>query len=99
MQNAIAILPLHFAFQLLHQSMPQGFTTTIHLDGQIIPVVILPALRRNGMHYEVNIPGYPRFFMRWSELDRYDIVNGEELEVPDNIVLAVNDIIEKDFRR
>lgn len=79
--------------------MAQSFTTTIRINGQNVPVVILPALRRNGMHYEVNIPGYPRFFMKWSELDRFDIVNGHQQNVPDELVLAVNDIIEKDFKR
>ena len=77
--------------------MPQNLTAVIHFNGKNLPVVILPALRRNGMHFEVNIPGYPRFFMKWSELDRYDIVNGKELKVPDSLVLMVNDLIEKEM--
>jgi len=77
--------------------MPQNLTAVIHFNGENLPVVILPALRRNGMHFEVNIPGYPRFFMKWSELDRYDIVNGKELKVPDSLVLMVNDLIEKEM--
>ena len=77
--------------------MAQSFTTTIHFEGRNIPVVVLPALRRNGMHYEVNIPGFPRFFMKWSELDRFDIVNGRELKVPDSLILKVSDLIEKNL--
>ena len=78
--------------------MPQNFTSTLRYNGQNLALIILPALRRNGMHYEINIPGYPRFFMKWSELDRYDIVNGQELKVPDGLIIQVSDIIEKNLR-
>lgn len=78
--------------------MAQNFTTTIHYDGKTAQVVILPDLRKNGMHYEVNIGGYPRFFMKWTELDRYDVVNGRGLNLPSSLILAVSDAIEQRAR-
>ncbi len=56
--------------------------------------VIVPQLRRNGMYYEVNIKGYPRFFMNWSALGRFDIVD-EDKNIPYELLLAVSDTIEK----
>ncbi len=47
------------------------------------------------MHYEVNIKGYPRFYMLWSPLGRYDIVKQEGINLPYNLVLAISDIIEE----
>jgi hypothetical protein len=76
--------------------MPQNFTTSFSFDGRTLIAVVLPAMRRNGMHYEVNVAGYPRFFMKWSELDRYDIVDSNEYNVPDSLVLAVSDAIERE---
>jgi len=73
----------------------QNFTATINYDRKTVNAVILPALRQDGMHYEVNIPGVPRFYMKWSVLDRYDIINGAGLNIPDSLLLAVSDAIEK----
>lgn len=75
--------------------MAHNFTTTIHYDGKAAHAVILPAMRKNGMHYEVNIGGYPRFFMKWTELDRYDVINSKGLNLPAALVLAVSDAIER----
>ena len=47
------------------------------------------------MYYEVNIKGYARFFMAWSALGRYDIVNDEGLNIPYELILEVSDIIEQ----
>jgi len=47
------------------------------------------------MYYEINIKGYPRFYMAWSPLGRYDIAGDEEKAVPYQLVLAVSDLIEK----
>ncbi len=74
--------------------MATNFTKQISYDGKTALVVIVPALKRDGMHYEVNVPGFPRFFMKWSALDRFDIV-GKGLKIPDALVLAVSDAIEK----
>jgi hypothetical protein len=80
--------------------MPAAFTTILTVDGRSYPASILPALRRNGMHYEVNVHSFPRFFMRWSELDRYDILPGDETtKVPYDLVLAASDAIERQVRR
>lgn len=50
------------------------------------------------MYYEVNIKGYPRFYMSWSPLGRYDITD-EELKLPYQLVLAVSDLIEQERGR
>jgi hypothetical protein len=49
------------------------------------------------MHYEVNVKGFPQFFMRWTELGRYDLLpNTEEAEkLPYALILAASDAIEK----
>jgi len=60
--------------------------------------VIVPALRRDGMHYEVNIKGYPRFYMTWTAMDRYDVV-APAPKLPYALVLAVSDAIEAEERR
>jgi len=57
--------------------------------------VIVPQLRQDGMHYEVNIKGFPRFHMAWSPLGRFDILPEEGTELPYELVLAVSDVIEK----
>lgn len=80
--------------------MPAAFTTILISDGRSYPASILPAMRRNGMHYEVNVQGFPRFFMRWTELGRFDILPGEESgAVPYDLVLAASDAIEKQTGR
>lgn len=55
----------------------------------------MPQLRKDGMYYEVNIKGYPRFFMKWSALGRYDAVGDEAAVLPYELVLAVSDMIER----
>ena len=75
--------------------MTRNFTANITIDGKSLPVVIVPQMRKNGMHYEVNIKDIPRFFVTMSPLDRYDLSEGQEVKIPDEIVLAVSDIIEK----
>ena len=77
------------------RQVAQNFSATVHYDGKTVHAVIIPALRKDGMHYEVNIPDTPRFFIKWSALDRYDIINGAGLAVPDSLVLAVSDVIER----
>jgi hypothetical protein len=78
--------------------MSQNFTRNISFDGKTALAVIVPALRRDGMHYEVNVKGYPRFFMTWTEMDRYDVVQPAP-KLPYNLVLAVSDAIEAEERR
>jgi len=63
-------------------------------DKKTLLAVIIPQLRKDGMYYEVNIKGYPRFYMSWSALGRYDVV-GEQATLPYELVLAVSDIIER----
>ena len=74
--------------------MAQSFSKQIVYDKITLLAVIVPQLRKNGMYYEVNIKGYPRFYMCWSALGRYDIV-GEDGSIPYALVLAVSDIIEQ----
>jgi hypothetical protein len=46
------------------------------------------------MHYEVNIPGFPRFWVRWGVTDKYELVRPKDARLPDALVLAVSDAIE-----
>ena len=55
--------------------------------------VIVPELRKNGMHYEVNINGFPRFVMAWSALGRFDII-ADQPDIPYDLLLGVSDILE-----
>jgi hypothetical protein len=75
--------------------MANNFSRHFNYEGKNLLAVIIPQLRKNGMHYEVNIKGYPRFYMLWSPLGRYDIVKQEGINLPYNLVLAISDIIEE----
>jgi hypothetical protein len=75
--------------------VPQSFSKQLVFDKKNLLAVIIPQLRKNGMYYEVNIKGYPRFFMSWSPLGRYDITPEHKADIPYQLVLAVSDIIEK----
>lgn len=79
--------------------MRRNFTASVSYDGKNVHAVILPEHRRDGMYYEVNIAGIDRFYMHWSELDRYDIVPQDGLLLPDSLVLAVSDVIEEQVQR
>jgi hypothetical protein len=71
-----------------------SFSKQVVFDKKPLLAVIVPQLRKDGMYYEVNIKGFPRFYMSWSPLGRYDIV-GESTALPYQLVLAVADVIEK----
>lgn len=75
--------------------MANSFSKEVFFDKKRVLAVIVPQLRKDGMYYEVNIKGYPRFFMKWSELGRFDVVDGEEHNLPYQLVLAVSDVIEQ----
>lgn len=78
--------------------MRRNFTVSIHADGCVHVAVILPAMKRNGLHYEVNIAGLPRFLMRYGALGRYEVMREEARLIPDAIALAVSDAIEETER-
>lgn len=61
--------------------------------------VIVPELRKDGMYYEVNIKGYPRFKMTWSALGRFDITGEGASAIPYSMVLTVSDIIEEENKK
>lgn len=75
--------------------MKQNFTTRVRYDGKTVPATIIPQHRKDGMYYEVNIPGFERFYMRWSALDRFEVMPQAGLSLPDSLVLAVSDSIEE----
>ena len=79
--------------------MAQNFTTRIPFEGKSHLAVIVPTLRRNGMHYEVNIAGFPRFWVRWGAMERYEVVRPADAKLPDMLVLAVSDAIEAQGER
>jgi hypothetical protein len=76
----------------------QNFTAQIHFEGKPLHVAVLPKMRPDGMHYEVNVPGFPRFFMRWGVADRFEAVGSAAREIPDSLMLAVSDAIEERVR-
>ena len=51
------------------------------------------------MYYEVNIKGYPRFYMAWSPLGRYDVPDGDDSNIPYQLLLAVSDMLEVKLKR
>lgn len=75
--------------------MPDSFSKQFIFEKRTLLAVIVPQFRKDGLYYEVNIKGFPRFFMTWTALGRYDVA-GEDIPVlPYDLVLAVSDIIEE----
>jgi hypothetical protein len=79
--------------------MAYNFSKQLNFDGKNITAVFVPEFRTNGQYYEVNIKGYPRFYMTWSELGRYDVAGQEKPTLPYNLVLAASDAIEEETER
>ncbi len=75
--------------------MPDSISKHLVFNKKTLLAVIIPQLRKDGMYYEVNIKNYPRFYMAWSPLGRYDVAGDEPPEIPYELVLAVSDVIEK----
>lgn len=75
--------------------MAKNFKAAIQVDTLQTMATIIPHLRSNGMYFEVNIPEFPRFYMKWSALGRYDLAPEEEGSIPYPVVLAVSDAIEQ----
>jgi hypothetical protein len=75
--------------------MAQSFTKRVAYNGYTALAVIIPQHRKDGMYYEVNMKGFPRFYMTWSPLDRYDLSKEENTQVPYELILAVSDAIEE----
>ena len=78
--------------------MPQNFTTHITVNKQTLLAIIVPQYRPDGTHYEVNVKGYPRFFMSYSPLGRYDVAGDETGNIPYELVLAVSDAIDASLK-
>ena len=78
--------------------MANSFSHQIVYNRQPLLAVIVPQLRKDGMHYEVNIKGFPRFQMTWSQLGRFDIVD-TDMPIPYEVILAVSDVIEKNMSK
>jgi hypothetical protein len=79
--------------------MARNFSKMVHFDKQTVHAVFVPHRRPDGLYYEVNIKGFPRFFMTWSALDRYDIVQEEGLNLPYSLILGVSDLLENERKR
>lgn len=76
--------------------MARNFTTTISYQQQSLRAVLIPMMLPNGRHYEINIQGYPRFYMAWCAMGRFDIIadsDGEIPNIPYEIVLAISDVL------
>lgn len=78
--------------------MRRNFTTRISFNGKAELAVIIPQHRKDGMYYEVNINGYPRFYMTWSAYDRYDLAEKQPAGLPYDMLLAVSDAIEEEVK-
>ena len=79
--------------------MSRTFDKQVSFDGKSLVVAIIPEVRKDGVYYEVNVNGYPRFYMTWTALGRYDVVSDEDLKLPYNMVLALSDLIEEKAKR
>jgi hypothetical protein len=77
--------------------VPNSFSNPVFYNKKMILATVVTELRKDGAYYEVNINGFPRFFMTWSALGRYDVVGNASL--PYELILAVSDMIEKTVRR
>ncbi len=75
--------------------MANSFSAPVMYNKRSLLAVIVPQLRKDGMYYEVNISGFPRFFMAWSQLGRYDIIK-DQPKIPYELVLAVSDVLSPD---
>jgi hypothetical protein len=79
--------------------MAYNFSTQLSFDGKTVAAVFVPEFRTTGQFYEVNVKGYPRFHMTWTELGRYDIVGEHKQQLPYNLILAASDAIEEEARQ
>jgi hypothetical protein len=77
----------------------QSFSQPVVFNKKSLLAVVVPQLRKDGMYYEINIKGYPRFYMMWSPLGRYDVPDGNELNIPYQLLLAVSDMLEARVKR
>lgn len=75
--------------------MARNFSRLTRYNGKDTLVTILRDVHPDGPYFEVNIQGFPRFYMQWSQLGRYDLAKDNEAEIPYDLVLAVSDIIEE----
>jgi hypothetical protein len=75
--------------------MAKNFTRRVSYDGQSVFATFIPEMRKDGLYYEVNVPHLPRFHMSWSPLGRYDVLPGQDADVPYALILAISDILEK----
>lgn len=69
----------------------------IRYQGNWLSASIIPQVRHNGKHYEVNLPGFPRFYLKWSASGRYDLCDQDQPPIPDELVLLVGDAVEERF--
>ncbi len=83
---------------LILQAVANSFSGQIIYNKQPLLAVIVAQLRKDGMHYEININGYPRFVMNWSALGRYDITD-TDIKIPYELILGVSDVIEKNVKK
>lgn len=79
--------------------MPHSFSKRVPFDGKMTLAIIIPQHRQDGIYYEVNIKGFPRFYMKWSAMDRYDLDTRDEIKIPYNVILAVSDAIEEEEKK
>ncbi len=69
----------------------------IRYQGDWRTASIIPQARHDGTHYEVNLKGYPRFYLKWVASGRYDLSDSHQPSIPDELVLLVGDEVEERF--
>lgn len=88
-----------FAASVYICHVAQSFSQVVVYNKISLLAVVVPQLRKDGMYYEVNIKGYPRFYMTWSQLGRYDEQDGGGLGIPYQLLLAVSDMLEGHLKK
>lgn len=78
--------------------MARNFSKTVSYDKQTLLAVFVPRMRKDGLYYEVNIAGMPRFHVSWSALERYEVCE-TDITIPYNLVLAVSDVLEEERKK
>jgi hypothetical protein len=79
--------------------MARNFSTTIFYNKQSYHAVFIPQMRPDGLHYEVNIKSFPRFYMVWSAIGRFDVLPGTSSGIPYELILAASDAIDEHHKR
>ncbi|NCX94793.1 MAG: hypothetical protein EBX41_00030 [Chitinophagia bacterium] len=74
--------------------MPRSYTGEIVHAGKRLAIAIIEVHKRDGVHFEVNIAGEERCFMKWASIGRYDATD-PDCKLPYDLLLTTSDFIEQ----